>query len=89
MRYWEERYKYFGPDRFALPMTLDGAMKDSVNSIRSGHRDGFPVLLPYLDDEGLSIVFNDWTNVPGPMGMEEVRHILHRISAKIGRPQLM
>jgi hypothetical protein len=55
-----------------------GAMKNSVNSIRSGHMGGFPVLLPYLDDDGRSILFNDWTNVTNiatgqPIDFEEVR----------------
>ncbi|KAL7529666.1 hypothetical protein ACHAWF_003075 [Thalassiosira exigua] len=69
--YWENRYRVFGPNKFALPMTLDGAMRDSVDALRCG----FLTLLPHLDESGSAIVYYDST-VLRPMTNEEEEEML-------------
>jgi hypothetical protein len=46
--YWEERRKFFGSDKFCLPMTLHGAMRDDHIAVESG----FARILPGVDDSG-------------------------------------
>jgi hypothetical protein len=55
LRYWEHRFKVFGPDRYALPLTLDGALRDHADSLKAG----FITLLPVTDAEGRAILYSD------------------------------
>lgn len=50
--YWETRYKVFGADKFALPITLDGAMMDCREALKVGHL----YLLPMCDKLGRGII---------------------------------
>jgi hypothetical protein len=34
--YWEERRKLFGPDKYLLPMTLQGALRDDHDCLKNG-----------------------------------------------------
>lgn len=36
VKYWEKRLEYFGPDKFHLPMSLDGALRDDSAALRTG-----------------------------------------------------
>jgi hypothetical protein len=46
--YWEERRRFFGPEKFCLPMTLHGAMRDDHVAMETG----FGRILPGLDESG-------------------------------------
>jgi hypothetical protein len=50
--YWEERRKWFGPDKFCLPMTLHGAVQDDHVAIETG----LTRMLPGLDDSGRQMI---------------------------------
>lgn len=52
--YWEERRKWFGEEKFCLPLTLDGAMRDDKALLSNGCSQ----LLPRLDASGRLIVYN-------------------------------
>lgn len=54
MTYWEERRNWFGEDKFCLPMTLDGAMRDDAAVLNSA----WAQLLPGLDASGRQILYN-------------------------------
>jgi len=70
VRYWEHRYKVFGPDNFALPMTLRGAMKDHIPALK----EGLMHLLPVLDGAGRAIIYsNSSSRAPSNLQTEEVR----------------
>eukprot|EP00804_Cyclotella_cryptica_P001423 CCRYP_003676-RA/>CCRYP_003676-RA protein AED:0.16 eAED:0.16 QI:336/0.8/0.83/1/0.8/0.66/6/0/484 len=51
--YWEARFQLFGPVNCFLPMTLDGAMRDSWDALRAGYL----TLLPCTDNLGRPIVY--------------------------------
>ncbi|KAL9178851.1 hypothetical protein ACHAXT_003982 [Thalassiosira profunda] len=55
LRYWELRRRVFGPDHYALPLTLRGAMKDSVEAVKNG----FMSLLPEPDGAGRAILYSN------------------------------
>jgi hypothetical protein len=42
--YWEERRKLFGPEKFHLPMTLKGAMRDDLETLKNGPMFQAPAL---------------------------------------------
>ncbi|KAL3780573.1 hypothetical protein HJC23_004165 [Cyclotella cryptica] len=52
-RYWEARLKLFGPDNCFLPMTLTGAMRDSIEAVNLGYL----TLLPCTDKAGRPIMY--------------------------------
>jgi hypothetical protein len=54
VRYWEERRRLFGSDKFCLPMNLDGAVRDDKVALEAG----FVHQLPGVDASGRQIV---WT----------------------------
>jgi hypothetical protein len=55
--YWKERWNLFGPDKFSLPMTLNGALRDDHVCLEKG-----PIYLaPALDASGRTVgghIFN-------------------------------
>ena len=51
------REKIFGKDRYALPLTLNGAMKEDVDAIEAG----FFTLLPVTDGKGRAIMYVDFS----------------------------
>lgn len=53
--YWENRRQLFGSDKYLLPMTLSGALRDDLDAIE----DGVFVILPHLDMSGRIIQFMD------------------------------
>lgn len=55
LRYWELRRRVFGPDHYALPLTLRGAMKDSVEAVKNG----FLSLLSEPDGAGRAILYRN------------------------------
>jgi hypothetical protein len=52
--YWEIRKQIFGPDRFVLPMTLDGAMADSAEAFSKG-----TIMILPDDRKGRAVVYCD------------------------------
>ena len=55
MDYWDRRLKVFGPDKYALPLTLNGAMRDDIQAVKAG----FLTLLPVTDVKGRAILYTD------------------------------
>jgi hypothetical protein len=53
VKYWEERRRVFGEDKFCLPLTLDEALRDDAAALESGHF----ILLPKVDASGRQIVW--------------------------------
>ncbi|KAL7536923.1 hypothetical protein ACHAXR_007472, partial [Thalassiosira sp. AJA248-18] len=58
VRYWEHRRKVFGPDKFARPMTLNGAMEGRIDALKQG----FLYLLPVLDEAGRAIIYSSYSS---------------------------
>jgi hypothetical protein len=56
VRYWEERRRLFGSDKFCLPMNLDGAMCDDRVALEAG----FVHQLPGVDASGRQIVWSSF-----------------------------
>mmetsp|Transcript_559 Transcript_559/g.1161 ORF Transcript_559/g.1161 Transcript_559/m.1161 type:complete len:204 (-) Transcript_559:7-618(-) len=54
-KYWEARQRIFGPDKFALHMTLNGAMRDSMKALMVGWLN----LLPHCDEKGRGVIYAD------------------------------
>ena len=54
VNYWEERRTLFGADKFYLPMTLDGAVRDDRTALEAG----FIHLLPEFDASGRQLVWS-------------------------------
>lgn len=52
VRYWQKRHQLFGTDKFCLPMTLEGALRDDTVALECG---GFKVL-PKPDASGRPIL---------------------------------
>ncbi len=55
MKYWTYREKVFGTDLYALPLTLNGAMKEDIGAVKAGLFN----LLPETDEEGRAIIYLD------------------------------
>lgn len=66
-RYWNERYKLFGPDKYLLPMTLKGALKDDSLALSRGYVQ----LLPETDTAGRAILYIDWSSHEPSVGYSE------------------
>lgn len=77
LAYWDRRLKVFGEEKFALPLTLSGALKDDLHAIRSG----FMVLLPTTDDKGRAIIYTDSASYrKNDLSTDEVRFPVHSAS---------
>lgn len=55
INYWECRRQVFGPDKYALRMTLSEALCDDVTALETSHCR----LLPFLDSSGRQLIFWD------------------------------
>ncbi|KAL7539603.1 hypothetical protein ACHAWF_006459 [Thalassiosira exigua] len=73
VRYWKDRYKLFGPDKFCLPMTLKGALKDDSLALSRGYVQ----LLPETDTSGRAVVYIDWSSHEPTVGYSE--ESMHRV----------
>jgi hypothetical protein len=51
--YWEERKAIFGPDKFCLPMTLRGALRDDRVALEAGMIQ----LIPGMDASGRTLMW--------------------------------
>jgi hypothetical protein len=51
--YWECRRSVFGEDKFTLPLTLSGALRDDIAAIKAG----MYTLLPHKDLSGRQIIY--------------------------------
>jgi hypothetical protein len=51
--YWRRRRELFGPDKFHLPMTLNGALRDDTVALEAG----VLVIVPSHDASGRPIVY--------------------------------
>jgi len=72
-RYWNDRYKLFGPDKLTLPMTLKGALKDDSLALSRGYVQ----LLPETDTAGRAVVYIDWSSHEPSVGYSE--ESMHRV----------
>ena len=73
-RYWNDRYKLFGSDKFCAPMTLKGALKDDSLALSRGYVQ----LLPKTDTAGRAVCYIDWSSHEPSVGYTEdsmVRYI--------------
>jgi hypothetical protein len=57
VRYWNDRYKLFGQDKFCLPLTLKGALKDDSLALSRGYVQ----ILPQTDTAGRALIYVDWS----------------------------
>ena len=57
VRYWSERYRLFGQDKFCLPLTLKGALKEDSLALSRGYVQ----ILPQPDTSGRALVYVDWS----------------------------
>lgn len=73
VRYWNDRFKLFGPDKFCLPMTLKGALKDDSLALSRGYVQ----LLPETDTAGRAVVYIDWSSHEPSVGYSE--ESMHRV----------
>ena len=53
VRYWQSRRDVFGDEKYVLPMTLSGAVRDDMAALLSGVYS----LLPHLDSSGRQITY--------------------------------
>ena len=67
VRYWNARYKLFGPDKFCLPMTVRDALKDDSLALSRGYVQ----LLPESDTVGRAVCYIDWSNHAPSVGYSE------------------
>ncbi|KAL9181444.1 hypothetical protein ACHAXT_010249 [Thalassiosira profunda] len=67
VRYWSDRYRLFGPDKFVSPMTLKGAMRDDSLALSRGYVQ----LLPETDTAGRAVVYIDWSSHEPSVGYSE------------------
>jgi hypothetical protein len=58
VRYWNDRYKLFRTEKFCMPMTLKGALKDDELAMSRGYVQ----LLPETDTAGRAIIYIDWSS---------------------------
>lgn len=72
-RYWNDRYQLFGPDKFCLPMTLKGALKDDSLALSRGYVQ----LLPETDTAGRAVVYIDWSSHEPSVGYS--KESMHRV----------
>lgn len=72
-RYWDDRYKLFGPVKFCLPMSLKGALKDDSLALSRGYVQ----LLPETDTAGRAVVYIDWSSHEPSVGYSE--ESMHRV----------
>mmetsp|Transcript_34364 Transcript_34364/g.58306 ORF Transcript_34364/g.58306 Transcript_34364/m.58306 type:complete len:483 (+) Transcript_34364:94-1542(+) len=72
-RYWNDRYKLFGPDKFCVPMTLKGALKEDSLALSRGYVQ----LLPETDTAGRAVVYIDWSSHEPSVGYSE--ESMHRV----------
>jgi hypothetical protein len=52
VRYWQRRRELFGPEKYALPLTIDGALRDDRVALEVGHW----IILPEPDNFGRTIM---------------------------------
>jgi hypothetical protein len=52
VKYWVKRKELFGPDKYLLPLTIDGALKDDHVALEVGHW----IILPKPDNFGRTIM---------------------------------
>lgn len=53
MAYWEERQRLFGPEKYLMRMTLNGALRDDLSTIQAGIFS----ILPHRDASGRILLF--------------------------------
>ena len=52
VRYWRRRRELFGPEKYALPLTIDGALRDDRVALEVGHW----IILPEPDNFGRTMM---------------------------------
>lgn len=67
VRYWSDRYRLFGPNKFVSPMTLKGAMRDDSLALSRGYVQ----LLPETDTAGRAVIYIDWSSHEPSVGYSE------------------
>lgn len=67
VRYWSERFKLFGPDKFVLPLTLKGALKDDSLALSRGYVQ----LLADSDTAGRAVLYLDWSSHEPSIGYSQ------------------
>jgi hypothetical protein len=67
VRYWSERSKLFGPDKFVLPLTLKGALKDDSLALSRGYVQ----LLAETDSAGRAVLYLDWSSHEPSIGYSQ------------------
>ena len=60
VKYWEKRLDLFGPEKAFLPLTLDGALKDDLPSLKIG----FIRVTCTSDDSNRGLLFVDPSRLP-------------------------
>jgi len=73
VRYWSDRFKLFGPDKFVLPLTLKGALKDDSLALSRGYVQ----LLADTDTAGRAVLYLDWSSHEPSIGYSE--ESMHRV----------
>ena len=73
MRYWNDRFRLFGPDKFVLPLTLKGALKDDALALSRGYVQ----LLADTDTAGRAVLYLDWSSHEPSIGYSE--DSMHRV----------
>jgi hypothetical protein len=53
VKYWKMRREVFGPDKFVMPMTLSGALRDDLVALETG----WMTLLPKCDLSGRGLLY--------------------------------
>lgn len=78
-RYWNDRYKLFGSDKFCESMTLKGALKDDSLALSRGYVQ----LLPKPDTAGRAICYIDWSSHEPSVGYTEDSMVRLEITSQI------
>ncbi|KAL7450329.1 hypothetical protein ACHAWC_002272 [Mediolabrus comicus] len=73
VRYWNDRFRLFGPDKFVLPLTLKGALKDDSLALSRGYVQ----LLADTDTAGRAVLYLDWSSHEPSIGYSE--DSMHRV----------
>jgi len=73
VRYWSDRFKLFGPDKFVLPLTLKGALKDDSLALSRGYVQ----LLADTDTAGRAVLYLDWSSHEPSIGYSQ--ESMHRV----------
>jgi len=87
-RYWDHRYKLFGKEKFMLPITLKGALKDDSVALSRGYVQ----LLPSTDSAGRAVLFIDWSCHEPSLGYTEdslVRVFWYMVHCAIEEPSVL